>query len=56
MRMCTDMIRTANDTPRIPVYAAQKTVDYQPEVFLHHSKQYMFWNQNTVITRDIMFL
>ena len=24
------------------VHAAQKTVDYQAEVFLHQSKQYMF--------------
>ena len=24
------------------VLAAQKTADYRPEVFLHHSKQYMF--------------
>ena len=42
MRTCTDTIRTANDTPRIPVHGAQKTVDYRPEVFPHHSKQYMF--------------
>ena len=47
MRTCTDTMRTANDTPsRIPVHAAQKTVDYRPEVFLHHSKQYMFLSQN----------
>ena len=35
-------MRTANDTPRIPVHAALKTVDYRAEVFLHQSKQYMF--------------
>ena len=29
-----------------PVYAAQKTVDYQAEVFLHQSKQYIFKSQN----------
>ena len=38
----TNTMRTANDTPRIPVDAAQKTVDYRPEVFLHHAKQCIF--------------
>ena len=37
---------TANDTPRIPVHAAQKPVDYQDEVLLHQSKQYTFKSQN----------
>ena len=46
-------MRTANDTPRIPVHAAQKTVDSRAEVFLHQSEQYMF--QNQIITRNIMF-
>ena len=34
------------DSPRIPVDAAQKTVDYRAEVFLHQSKQYMSYNRN----------
>ena len=42
MRTCTDAIRTANDTPRIPVHAAYKAVHYRAEIFLRHSKQYMF--------------
>ena len=46
MRTCTCTMRTANDTPRIPVHAAQKTVDSRAEVFLHQSKQHMFQNQN----------
>ena len=42
IRTCTDTMRTANYTLRIPVHA----VDYQDEVFLHQSNQYMLLNQN----------
>ena len=35
MRMCTDTMRTASDTPRIPVHAAYRRVDYRDEIFLH---------------------
>ena len=35
-------IRAANDTLRIPVHAAKKTVDCRAEAFLRQSKQYMF--------------
>ena len=50
----TNTMRTANDTPRIPVHAAQMTVDYRPEVFLYHAKQCIFF-EIKIITRDIMF-
>ena len=30
-------MRTANDSPRIPVHAPQETVDYQGDVFRHRS-------------------
>ena len=40
----TNRMRTANDTPRIPVHAAKNTVDYRADVFLHQSKQYMVEN------------
>ena len=49
-----DTMQTANDTPRIPVHAAQKTVDSRAEAFLHHSKQHMFLNQNN--DKNAMFL
>ena len=39
---CMDTMRTAGDTPRRPVHAAYKTVDYQDEVFLRQSEPYMF--------------
>ena len=42
VRTCTDTMRTVNVTKRIRVYAAEKTVDYWAEVFLHQSKQHMF--------------
>ena len=35
-------IRTANDTLKIPVHVAKKTVDCRAEAFLRQSKQYMF--------------
>ena len=46
MRTCMDTMRTASDTPGIPVHAAYKTVEYRDEVFLHQSEPYMFKNQN----------
>ena len=31
------MMGTEKNIPRIPAHAAQNTVDYRPEVFLHQS-------------------
>ena len=54
MRTCTDTMRTANDTPRIPVHAAQKTVDHRLRYFCIILNTTCF--EVKIITRDIMFL
>ena len=46
-------MRTANDTPSVPVCAAQKTVDNWPEVFSIMLNSAYF--EIKMITKDIMF-